>query len=179
MRYSFTGKNVTLTDSLKERAQQKLDKLERRLQKDAEVNVIFSAERQMCKVEVTIPLKKRILRAEVTETDMFAAIDSVQDVLEKQMVKYKTRIRDKYRKDASYKDEINYLPQEEESAEEMPLKIERIKRFALKPLDAEEAAMEMEMLGHAFYMFRNSRSDEVNVVYKRKDGTYGLIEPEY
>ena len=179
MRYSFTGKNVTLTDSLRERARQKLDKLERRLPKDVEVVVIFSAVRQENKVEVTIPLKKRILRAEVVETDMFSALDSVIDVLEKQMVKYKTRLRDRSRRDSSFREEINYLPQEEEHGEEYPFVIERIKHFALKPMDAEEAVMEMELLGHGFYMFRNSSTDEVNVVYKRNNGSYGLIEPEY
>ena len=179
MRYSFTGKNITLTDSLKDRAMSKIDRLERRLPKDAEVSVIFSVERQDNKIEVTIPLKKRILRAEVTENDMYAAIDSVIDVLEKQMVKYKTRLRDKNRRDSSYNEEMSYLPAEEIISDENPLKIERTKRFALKPMDAEEAVMEMELLGHGFYMFRNSSTDEVNVVYKRNNGSYGLIEPEY
>jgi len=179
MRYSFTGKNFTLTDSLKERAQQKLGRLERRLPKEAEANVIFSAVRQEHKVEVTIPLKKRILRAEVVEADMFSALDSVVDVLDKQMAKYKTRLRDKSRRDSSYRDEINYLPQEDDHDEENNFKIERIKHFALKPMDAEDAVMEMELLGHVFYMFRNSRTDEVNVVYRRHGDSYGLIEPEY
>ena len=179
MKYSFTGRNIALTDSLREAAQQKIGRLERRLPKDAEVSVIFSVVRHENTVEVTIPLKKRILRAEVTENDMYSALDSVIDVLDKQMVKYKTRLRDKYRKDSSYRDEINYFPQTDEHEEETPLKIERIKRFALKPMDAEEAAMEMELSGHAFYVFRNSVSDEVNVVYRRRDGSFGLIEPEY
>ena len=179
MRYTFTGKNITLTDSLKDRAMQKLDRLEKLLPKNAEISVIFSIIRQENRVEVTIPLKKRTLRAEVKETDMYAALDSVIDVLEKQMVKYKTRLRDKRRKDASYSEEMDYLPQEDETPDDNPLKIERTKRFALKPMDSEEAVMEMELLGHSFFMFRNSRTDEINVVYKRNNGTYGLIEPEF
>ena len=179
MRYSFTGKNITLTESLKDRAMHKLGRLEKLLPKDAEVSVIFSIIRQEHKVEVTIPLKKRVLRAEVKENDMYAALDSVIDVLEKQMKKYKTRLRDKRRKDASYNEENDYLPPVEEAVDENTLVIERTKRFALKPMDAEEAVMEMELLGHNFYMFMNSLTDEVNVVYKRNNGTYGLIEPEY
>ena len=179
MRFTFTGKNITLTDSLKERAEQKLGRLERLLPNNAEVMVAFSIIKQNNKVEVTVPLRNRTLRAEVTATDMNAAIDSVIDVLEKQMVKYKTRLRDKSRKDASFKEEFNYLPLQEEVADASSHKIERTKRFALKPMDAEEAVMEMELLGHNFYMFRNGSTDEVNVVYKRNDGSYGLIEPEY
>ena len=179
MRYSFTGKNINLTESLKDRATQKLDKLEKFLPPDTEVSVSFSVVRQNNKIEVTIPLRKRILRAEVTETDMFTAIDSIIDVLEKQMVKYKTRLRDRSRKDTSFKEELNFFPAEDDTAADNPNKIERIKRFALKPMDAEEAVMEMELLNHVFYVFRNSSTEEVNVVYKRNNGSYGLIEPEF
>jgi len=179
MRYSFTGKNVQLTEALKDRAMQKIGRLEKLLPKNAEINVVFSAVRQENRIEVTIPLKKRILRAEVSETDMFAAIDSVIDVLDKQLVKYRTRLRDKRRRDASYDDEFDYMPPSEELTDDNAFQIVRTKRFALKPMDAEEAVMEMELLGHGFYMFKNSVTDEVNVVYKRNDGAYGLIEPEY
>ena len=179
MRFSFTGKNVSLSDSLKDRTEQKIGKLERKLPKNAEVNVIFSTVRQENRIEVTIPLKKRILRAEVTDNDMYACLDSVVDVLDKQLVKYMTRLRDKRRRDASYSDELEYLPPSEETEDEGTFKIVKTKRFALKPMDAEEAVMGMELSGHNFYVFKNSATDEVNVVYKRNDGAYGLIEPEY
>jgi len=179
MRYQFTGKNINLTDSLKERAVSKIDRLHRLIPADADVHVTFSTVKLENKIEVTIPLQKRILRAEVADIDMFNAIDSIVDILEKQMVKYKSRLRDRSRKDSSYKEELNYYA--EAAGDDLGdggYKIERSKKFALKPMDADEAVMEMEMLGHSFYVFRNSETDEVNVVYRRNDGSYGLIEPE-
>ena len=178
MRFSFTGKNVSLSDTLKDRTMQKIGKLEKKLPKNAEANVIYSTIRQENKIEVTIPLKKHILRAEVTGNDMYTCLDSVVDVLDKQLVKYMTRLRDKHRRDSSYSDEFDVLPPGE-TEEEETFKIVKTKRFALKPMDAEEAVMEMELSGHSFYVFKNSATDEVNVVYKRNDGAYGLIEPEY
>ncbi len=179
MRFSFTAKNTTVSDQVKQRATQKIGKLEKLLPDNTEVFVTFSTIKLDNRVEVTIPLNKRILRAEVTENDMLSAIDSVVDVLEKQIVKYKNRLRDKARRDHSFKDEFTAVFVEEPGAEEHSFAIEKTKRFALKPMDAEEAVMEMELSGHGFYVFRNGQTDEVNVVYKRKNGTYGLIEPEY
>jgi len=179
LKYKFTGKNIDVTDALKERAQQKIGRLEKLLPFDAEVNVKFSVVRQNNRVEVTIPLPRRMLRAEVTATDMFAALDSIIDVLEKQMIKYKSRVRTRSRRDASYKDELAFTGDFAETADDNPIVIDRTKHFPLKPMDAEEAVMEMEMLGHNFYVFRNGMTDIINVVYKRKDSTYGLIEPEY
>lgn len=179
MRFSFTGKNITVKDSLKERATQKIGRLKKLIPEDAEVFVTFSSTKGDNKVEVTIPLPKRILRAEVTSSDMNAAIDEIVDILEKQMVKYKHRLRDRSRREPSFKEEYNLLFPEVEAVEDHAITIEKTKRFALKPMDSEEAVMEMEMLGHNFYVFRNSGSDEVNVVYRRNNGTYGLIEPEY
>ncbi len=184
MRFSFTGRNVSVTDALKERAESKIGRMERLLPNDAEVNVTFSVSKLNNKVEVTIPLRKRILRAEVVSTDMYASIDEVVDILEKQINKYKGRLRDRSRKDGSFKEEYSYMVGSTPTAEAEgngtnTIIIEKNKRFALKPMDAEEAVMEMELLGHSFYAFRNGKTDEVNVVYKRNDGTYGLIEPEY
>jgi len=181
MRFTFTGKNLTVSDKLKEHAEAKLGKLGKLIYGDPEVTVAFSVNKLDHKIEVTIPLQKRILRAEVTASDMYAAIDSVVDALEKQVVKYKERLRQRSRKSDSFKAEYDATFTAEEPAADGNggVVIDRTKRFALKPMDAEEAAMEMELLGHNFYVFRNGGNDEVNVVYKRKDGTYGLIEPEY
>jgi len=178
-RFSFTGKNIAVTDALKERTIQKLGRLEKLLPFDADVIVKYSVNRQDQRIEVTIPLKRRILRAEVTASDMYAALDGAVDMLDKQMVKYKSRIRSRSRRDASYKEEVESAGEIAENIEESPIVIDRTKHFPLKPMDAEEAAMEMEMLGHSFYVFRNGHTDVVNVVYKRNDGAYGLIEPEY
>jgi putative sigma-54 modulation protein len=181
-RYTFTGKNYNITDSLKERTKTKIGRMEKLLPYDVDVNVKFSVNRQIHRLEVTIPLKQRILRAEESANEILTALDQIVDVLEKQLVKYKSRIRGRSRRDASFKEELNgefTVSDSLESIDENPIVIDRTKHFPLKPMDAEEAVMEMEMLGHSFYVFRNGQSDLVNVVYKRNDGSYGLIEPEY
>jgi len=181
MRYSFTGKNTTVTDALKEKITSKLERIEKLVPEGTSVVVTLSVVKLDHTIEVTVNLPKRILRAEVTSQDMYAAIDEVADVLEKQMVKYKNRLRDKARRDTSFIDELKYFePVVKDSKEDdNEVKIAKTKKFAIKPMDAEEAVMEMEMLGHNFFVYRNASSDEVNVVYKRKNGTYGLIEPEF
>jgi putative sigma-54 modulation protein len=179
MKYTFAGRNYTISDELKARTQAKIGKIEKLLPPEAEAAVTFSSVKSRHRIEVTIPLRKRILRAEVTSADtMLAALDEVADVLEKQMIKYKNRLRDRYRRDASYKDELANV-EAVADADEQEIVIDRNKHFSLKPMDAEEAVMEMEMLGHGFYVFRNGATDLVNVVYKRANGSYGLIEPEY
>jgi len=179
LKFSFTGKNIAVTDALKDRTTQKLGRLEKLLPFDADVNVKFSVNRQDNRIEVTIPLKRRMLRAEVTANDMFGALDGAVDMLEKQMIKYKSQIRSRSRRDAAFTEEYEAAGAISENIEDIPIVIDRTKHFPLKPMDAEEAAMEMDMLGHSFYVFRNGRTDIVNVVYKRHDGTFGLIEPEY
>ena len=111
---------------------------------------------------------------------MYTSIDEVVDKLEKQMVKYRSRLRDKSRRDSSFTDELKAISMNIESEDdEDTIKIDRTKKFEIKPMDAEEAVMEMELVSHNFFVFRNSTTDEINVVYKRKDGSYGLIDPEY
>ena len=111
---------------------------------------------------------------------MMAGVDKVVDILEGQIVKYKKRLRSKMRKDVSFKEEYESVKVSEETIDETPLyKIEKVKKFELRPMDSEEAVMQMELLGHDFFVFRNGETDIVNVVYKRKDGSFGLIEPEY
>lgn len=180
MRYSFTGKNITVTDALKEKIVSKLERLDKLVSENANVVVTLSVVKLNHTIEVTVNLPKRILRAEVTEQDMYAAIDEVADVLEKQMVKYKNRLRDKARRDTSFIDELKYFEpiSKDDNIDDDEVKIAKTKKFAIKPMDAEEAVMEMEMLGHNFFVYRNASSDEINVVYKRRNGTYGLIEPE-
>ncbi|MCL2415414.1 MAG: ribosome-associated translation inhibitor RaiA [Defluviitaleaceae bacterium] len=184
MKYTFTGKNLVVSQGMKDRMEQKMDRLERLFPENAEIFVAFSIVRQGNKIEVTVPLhNKRILRAEVTSSDMFTAIDEAVDILDRQMVKYKKRLKDKSRRDGSFKEELRmFAPPEEKEETEMPFEddtiiIEKSKHFPLKPMDPEEAVMEMEMLGHSFFVFRHSGNDEINVVYKRHNGTYGLIDP--
>ena len=180
MRYIFKAKNTTVTDALKEKITGKIDRLEKLFPENTEIVVTLSVVKLDQTIEVTVSLPKRILRAEVTKGDMYAAIDDVVDKLEKQMIKYRSRLRDKSRRDSSFADELKAvsmnIPSEDD---EDTIKIDRTKKFEIKPMDAEEAIMEMELVSHNFFVFRNASTDEINVVYKRKDGTYGLIDPEY
>ncbi len=178
MKYVFTGKNFTVSDAVKERAALKIGRLEKLFPENAEIHVTFSIIKLDQSVEVTVPLQKRILRAQVTASDLYTAIDEVCDKLEKQMLKYKDRLHKKSRKDSRFKSELDTVFSDESALDELRPVIKKTKKFAMKPMDAEEAVMEMDLMGHGFYMFRNSRTDEINVVYKRKDGGYGLIEPE-
>ena len=183
MRFSFTGKNLVVSSDMKEKTEKKISRLERLFPENTEVFVTFSVVKQENKVEVSIPLNKRLLRAEVVSNDMYSAIDGAVDVLDKQMIKYKKRLKDKSRRDNSFKDEfkmLNFADDDhgaEEDVKDEGIVIERRKHFPLKPMDVEEAVMSMEMLGHNFYVFRHSGTNEINVVYKRKQGTYGLIDP--
>ena len=179
MNYNFTGKNFVVSEELKEKCRTKLGRLERLFPNNCDAYVSFSAVKQENRIEVTIPLQRRILRAECSAADFYTAMDLAVDALDKQMVKYKNRIKDKSRRDSAFKEEATVYNnmQEEMAAEGDAIIIEKTKKFALKPMDAEEAVMEMEMLGHVFFVFRDSRSEEVNVVYKRNNGSYGLIEP--
>jgi len=183
MRFSFTGKNLVVSQDMKEKTEKKIGRLARLFPENTDVFVAFSVVKADNKVEISIPLNnRRLLRAEVTANDMYAAIDGAVDVLDKQMIKYRKRLKDKSRRDTSFKDEFRMLnlPDDEaadDDAKEDRIVIERRKHFPLKPMDPEEAVMSMEMLGHSFFVFRHSATDEINVVYKRNQGTYGLIDP--
>lgn len=180
MNYVFVGKSVVVSEAIKEKTISKLDRLEKFLPEDTDVIVTFNVVKKEHKVEVTIPLPQRTLRAEVVEDDMYVAIDKVVDVLEKQLVKYKTRLKDKSRRDAKYKSEYDVYANlsVQDTTEEVEDTVIKTKRFPIKPMTVDEAIMEMDLIGHSFFVFFNGENDEVNVVYKRNDGGYGLIEPE-
>ena len=174
MRYTITGKNIEVTEGLRQAVYDKIGKLERYFNKDTEVHVTLSVEKDRQKIEVTIPVKGSIIRSEQASNDMYVSIDLVEEIIERQLKRYKTKLIDQQQSAVSFTKE--YM---EEEAEEETIDIVRTKRFAVKPMDPEEACIQMELLGHNFYVFRNSDTDEVNVVYKRKGNTYGLIEPEF
>jgi len=183
MKFTFTGKNLVVSQDMKDKTEKKISRLARLFPENTDVFVAFSVVRADNKVEISIPLaNKRLLRAEVTAPDMYAAVDGAVDILDRQMAKFKKRVKDKARRDQSFKEEAKMFDMPEDDAqyadeESNEIVIERRKHFPLKPMDPEEAAMNMEMLGHNFYVFRNSATDEINVVYKRNQGTYGLIDP--
>lgn len=175
MRYIIKGRNVEVTEGLKSAVTDKIGKLEKYFSEETEAYVTLSVEKERHKVEVTIPMKGNTLRAEETNSDMYVSIDLVQETLERQLKKYKNKIVDRKHSSEVFAPEFI----EKDYDEDDSIKIEKSKRFAVKPMDPEEACLQMELLGHSFYVFRNSETEEINVVYKRKGNTYGIIEPEY
>ncbi|MCQ1528631.1 ribosome hibernation-promoting factor, HPF/YfiA family [Lutispora saccharofermentans] len=176
MRIRVSGKNIEVTNALKERVEKKLSKFEKYFNPDTEANATLTVEKNRHIIEVTIPFNGVILRGEEATEDMYSSIDNVVEKLESQIAKYRTKLERKI-KDGSVRFE-NFSFNQEEDDDDEP-KIVKTKRFAMKPMPVEEAVLQMELLGHSFFMFHNAESDEVNVVYKRKDGDYGLIEPEF
>ncbi len=222
MNYIISGKNITVTEGLKTAVEDKLGKLERYFTPDTEIIVTLSVEKERQKIEVTIPVKGNIIRSEQVSNDMYVSIDLVEEVIERQLRKYKNKIVDRQQEPTipvkgniirseqvsndmyvsidlveevierqlrKYKNKIvdrqqepgnfqkAYLDKDYEEDEEV--KIIRTKRFGIKPMYPEDACVQMELLGHNFFVFYNAETEQVNVVYKRKGNTYGLIEPEF
>jgi putative sigma-54 modulation protein len=183
MHFNIRGENIEVTPAIREYVEKKVGKLERYFDTTptADVNVklqvLGSGESS---IEVTIPMPKLLLRGEEINADMYAAIDIVVEKLERQIRKYKTKVNRKFRQEGSlkymFKNELE--PLRDEVAEDDELEVVRTKRFNLKPMDAEEAILQMDLLGHNFFVFSDAESGSTNVVYRRKDGKYGLIEPE-
>ena len=175
MQYIITGRNIDVTEGLKKAIHEKIGKLERYFTPATEIHVTLSVEKDRQKIEVTIPVKGSIIRSEQVSSDMYVSIDLVEEIIERQLKRYKTKLVDQKQSAASFSEA--YIEEEADDPEE--IKIVRSKRFAVKPMDPEEACIQMELLGHSFFVFRNSETDEVSVVYKRKGNTYGLIEPDF
>ncbi|RBP44170.1 SSU ribosomal protein S30P /sigma 54 modulation protein [Garciella nitratireducens] len=171
MHIIISGKNLEVTDGIKNVLEKKLQKLDKYFDPSTEVRATLSVEKNRHILEVTIPINGAILRAEEETDDMYNTIDEVMEKLERQIRKYRTKIEKKMKKGS-----FRYNFPLEEQKEKQP-KIVRTKKFAMKPMPVEEALLQMELLGHNFFVFLNAENDEVNVVYKRKDGNYGLIEP--
>ena len=176
MRYTITGRNIEVTPGLKTAVEKKIGKLEHFFTPDTEVIVALSAQKDRQKIEVTIPVKGNTIRAEESSTDMYVSIDLVEEVIERQIRRYRKKLIDKKQAALSFS---QAFMDEDEDEQDDDIRIVKTKKFAIKPTIPEEACLQMEMLGHSFYVFLNSDTDQVNVVYKRKNGTYGLIEPEY
>lgn len=175
MNIIITGKNIEITPGLRQAVVDKISKLERYFTPDTDVNVTLSVEKERQKAEVTIPVKGSIIRAEQVSNDMYVSIDLVEEVIERQLKKYKNKIIDAKQAQSNFKQEFI----EKEVIEDEEINIFRTKRFGIKPMYPEDACVQMELLGHNFFVFKNAETDEVCVVYKRKGNTYGLIEPEF
>lgn len=175
MKYTISGKNIEVTEGLKSAVKDKLGKLERYFTPDTEVVVTLSVEKERQKIEVTIPVKGNIIRSEQVSNDMYVSIDLVEEVIERQLRKYKEKIIARHQEGGNFKKE--FIEKETEPLEEV--KIIRTKHFDMKPMYPEDACVQMELLGHSFFVFNNAETEEINVVYKRKGNTYGLMEPEF
>ena len=173
MNFIISGKNIDVTDGLKKAVQDKLGKLERYFTPETEIIVTLSVEKERQKIEVTIPVKGNIIRSEQVSNDMYVSIDLVEEVIERQLRRYKNKLVDKHQEGGNF--QKTFI---EDEYEEEDVKIIRTKKYDVKPMYPEDACVQMELLGHNFYVFVNAETDQVNVVYKRKGNTYGLIEPE-
>ena len=176
MNMNYAGKNVEVTDALRDVTEKKLTKLDKYFQKDIEGNVTFSTQKNRKIIEVTINLPGTIIRAEESSDDMYASIDKAVDVLERQVRKHKTKLQKRYKNTETIRFE-NVLPLSVEEDNDKP-KLVKTKTFTLKPMSSEEAILQMELLRHNFFVYLDGESNDVGVVYKRKDGDYGLIEPQ-
>lgn len=177
MNFIISGKNIEVTPSLKDSVTSKLGKLERYFTPDTEIIVTLSVERDRQKIEVTIPVKGDIIRSEQTSTDMYVSIDLVEEVIERQLRKYKNKLIARHQEGGTFKQE--FFEEEPAIDSNDEIQIVRTKKFGIKPMFPEDACVQMELLGHDFFVFSNAETEEVNVVYKRKNGTFGLIEPEF
>lgn len=175
MKFTITGKNIEVTPGLRSAVEDKIGKLEKYFNPEAEAHVTLSVEKERQKIEVTIPVKGSIIRSEQVSNDMYVSIDLVEEIIERQLKKYKNKLVDQKQSASFFKKEFI----EKEYMDEEEIQIIRTKKFDIKPMYPEDACIQMELLGHNFFVFCNAETDQVNVVYKRKGNTYGLIEPEY
>ena len=174
MKFIIVGKDIEVTEGLRAAVEDKIGKLEKYFTAETEAHVTLSVEKDRQKIEVTIPVKGNIIRSEQVSSDMYVSIDLVEEIIERQLKKYKNKLIDKKQSSPYFRQEFiekDYMDDEE-------VQILRSKKFDIKPMYPEDACVQMELLGHSFYVFCNAETDQVNVVYKRKGNTYGLIEPE-
>ncbi len=174
MKFIIVGRNVEVTDGLRAAVEEKIGKLEKYFNPDTEVHVTLSVEKERQKIEVTIPVKGSIIRSEQVSNDMYVSIDLVEEIIERQLKKYKSKIVEKHQNAMAF----SQLFLENDYSDDEEVRIVRTKKFDIKPMYPEDACIQMELLGHSFFVFCNAETDQVNVVYKRKGDTYGLIEPE-
>ena len=174
MNIIIIGKNIDVTPGLREAVEEKIGKLEKYFTPDTEVHVTLSVEKDRQKIEVTIPVKGSIIRSEQVSNDLYVSIDLVEEIIERQLKKYKSKL-------VNYKQNSDNFKQDyidKDFTDDDEIKIIRSKKFDMKPMYPEDACVQMELLGHNFFVFLNAETDQVCVVYKRKGNTYGMIEPE-
>lgn len=174
MKFNIVGKNIDVTPGLRAAVEDKIGKLEKYFTKETEIHVTLSVEKDRQKIEVTIPVKGNIIRSEQVSNDMYVSIDLVEEIIERQLKKYKNKLVDRKQSNDFFNQD--YI--EKDFMDEEEVKIIRSKKFDIKPMYPEDACVQMELLGHSFFVFNNAETDQICVVYKRKGNTYGLIEPD-
>ena len=174
MKYVIVGKNMEVTSSLEAAVKEKLGKLDKFFAEDTTAHVTLSINRDRHNIEETIPVKGNVIRCEQVSNDMYVSIDLAAEVIERQLKKYKKKLIDKHQNAENF--QKAYIEHDYELDDEV--RIIRTKSFDMKPMYPEDACIQMELLGHNFFVFINAENDQTCVVYKRKGGTYGLIEPD-
>ena len=173
MEILIRGKSVEITDAMKSYVKEKLSKLDKYIvDQKAKATVLVKVRSYTQKVEVTIPLKTLILRAEEEQEDFYAAVDLIINKLERQIRKNKAKLQSRNKSKAKEFNIDDLIPIEDDS------EVVKTKKIDVKPMSSEEAILQMELLGHGFYVYRDSETNSVNVVYKRKEKGYGVIESE-
>lgn len=183
LQFNIKGDNIEVTPAIRDHIEKKVEKIERYFPEGTNANAMVNLKainNSQSKVEVTIPMKNLTLRAEEQHDELYAAVDLIVGKLERQIRKYKTKVNRKFRDRepmgqafASFTNDVNGAVEDDN---EEDFTIVRTKRFDLKPMDEEEAVLQMNMLGHNFFVFTDAETNDTNIVYKRKDGSYGLIE---
>lgn len=176
MSITVRGKNIEITPALRDYVEKRVGKVTRYFEVHGDITAVLTVEKGRHIVEVTLPLNGILLRGEESTLDMYTSIDLVTDKLEKQIEKYKTKLARKIRQ-GFRADQV--APVSTAVSEMDETKVVKTKRFAVKPMDVDEAILQMNLINHDFYVFRNAETEAVNVVYRRKDGNYGLIESEF
>ena len=174
MKVSITTRNYSANENLKETIEKKMEKLSKYFSSDIVANVMLSSERGRSKIEATINARGMIFRAEEASNDIYESVDKAVDKLASQMSRFKTRLQERHAEKVL---DFESIPEYEE--EPFETKLVKIKKFELEPMSAEEAIVRMELLQHNFFVFLNMETDSVNVVYKRKENDYGLLETTY
>ena len=177
MKITYTARKDNLRDNVKERVEKKLAKFKKIFSDDANVFVVVTMEKNRQTVEITIRDNKMVYRAESTQPEMNDALDRVIDILTRQIRKNKTRLEKRIKTGGSLDDLTSELSASEQEEPEDEYQVVRKKQVLIKPISVDEAILEMNMINHDFFMFINAETDEMNVVYKRADGNYGVLEP--
>ena len=176
MKFTIIGRKIEVSEKVKDYIEKKLSKLEKFFKSDSEARVVLGTIKDNVYIEASIYAGGMIYGAEVTDADIFTAIDKIVDVIERQIRKNKTRLEKRIKKDAALDDILISGTSYTDGEDKSEFEVVKTKRFTVKPMSVEEAILQMNLLGHNFFIFKNMHTDEMNIVYKRKDKKYAVIE---